>query len=145
MQIGTGDATIELVLKSSTTPNVNNNVGVFTLGNESSGLALAIISGVWRVSFAGAGGAEMGPVQAGVKQHVALSGVGGQWRLFIDGEQLGPTLTNNINLSQNTLKIGYYYSPSFAITCVIDEFRFTKGVGRYVENFTPPLFPLPDP
>lgn len=83
--------------------------------------------------------------------HVAVTRSGGVFRLFVDGvlesansSYIGipiETSTTNIcciggayNLSQDEDFAGY-----------IDEFRITKGVARYTENFTPPAAPFPNP
>jgi hypothetical protein len=64
--------------------------------------------------------------------------------MFIDGTQIGSTVTDTTNLSDNALKIGYYYDTSYAINARVDDFRITKGVARYTANFTAPTAPFPD-
>ena len=77
-------------------------------------------------------------------RHVAVTRSGTSLRLFINGVQRGSTLTSSANLSDNQLKIGYYYSETFGFVGKVDEFRVTKGVARYTANFTPPTVPFPD-
>jgi hypothetical protein len=48
-------------------------------------------------------------------------------------------LTNSTDLSDNALKIGYYYTPDYAMNGRVDDFR----VARYNANFTPPTAPFP--
>jgi hypothetical protein len=138
---GTGNYTVECWVYVN---SGNTNHGLFTFGGVSSGLALAIISGEWRLSNAGAGGNTMGAVTTGVWQHLAVTRSGSSQRMFIDGTQLGPTYADSTNFTDNQLKIGYYYSSSYAINAKIDEFRVTKGVARYTANFTAPTAPFPD-
>jgi hypothetical protein len=138
---GTGDYTVECWVYVN---SGNTNHGLFTSGGQSSGLAVAIISGEWRLSNAGAGGNTMGAVTTGAWQHLAVTRSGSSQRMFIDGTQLGSTYTDSTNFTDNQLKIGYYYSSSFAINAKIDEFRVTKGVARYTANFTAPTAPFPD-
>ena len=139
---GTGNYTVECWVYVN---SGNTNHGLFTFGGQFSGLAVAIISGEWRLSTAGAGGNTMGAVTTGVWQHLAVTRSGSSQRMFIDGTQLGSTYTDSTNFTDNQLKIGYYYSPSFAINAKIDEFRVTKGVARYTSSFTPPAAPFPNP
>lgn len=136
---GTGDFTVECWVYVN---SGNNNNGLFTFGGTSSGLAVAIISGEWRLTTAGAGGTTMGAVTTGAWQHLAVTRSGSSLRLFINGTQLGSTVTDSTNLTDNALKIGYYYSSSYAINAKLDEFRVTKGVARYTANFTPPTAPF---
>ena len=138
---GTGNFTVECWVYVN---SGNSNNGLFTFGGTSSGLALSVISGQWTLSTAGSGGTTMGAVTTGAWQHLAVARSGSSLRLFIDGTQLGSTVTDSTNLTDNALKIGYYYSSSYAINARIDEFRVTKGVARYTANFTAPVAAFPN-
>lgn len=141
-QLGTGNFTVECWVKVNTG---NSNNGLFTFGaGVSTGLAVAIISGQWRLTFAGAGGEEMGAVTTDAWQHLAVARSGNSARMFINGTQIGSTLSNSTNLADNALKIGYYYDPGYSLSGFVDEFRVTKGVARYTANFTPPTAPFPN-
>lgn len=140
-QIGTGDYTVEFWVYVN---SGNSNNGVFTFGATSSGLALAVYSGGWHLTFSGAGGDNMGTVTLSTWQHIAITRSGSSNRMFVNGTQIGATLTNATNLADNQLKIGYYYDPYYCLNGKIDEFRFTKGVARYTTNFTAPTAPFPD-
>jgi hypothetical protein len=135
---GTGNFTIEMWLKPTT---VSGNDGVFTTG---SGVSLASFQGFWFLSNTGAGGTNMGSATAGSWQHVAITRSGTSVRMFINGTQLGSTLTWSTNFTQTQFFIGYYSSSSFGFEGLIDEFRVTKGVARYTANFTAPTAPFPD-
>ena len=77
--------------------------------------------------------------------HVALCRNGSSIRLFLNGTQLGSTLTNSTSydVSTTTLTVGSQ-GANFYMHGYIDELRITKGVARYTANFTPPTAPFPD-
>ena len=86
----------------------------------------------------------MGAVTTGSWQHLAVTRSGSSLRLFINGTQLGSTLSNSTDFTDNQLKIGYYFSSSYAINAKIDEFRVTKGIARETASFAPYDGPFPD-
>jgi hypothetical protein len=140
-EFGSGDFTVECWVYVNTG---NTNDGLFTFGGSSSGLAVAIVSGQWRVTTTGGDGTSMGSVTTEEWQHLSVCRSGSSLRMFINGTQLGSTLSNSTNLTDNQLKIGYYYSTLYAINAKVDEFRVTKGVARYTANFTAPTAAFPD-
>lgn len=82
-------------------------------------------------------------------RHVAVTREGNQARLFIDGVQVGTTLSNPGTLPTidrftigDGLRSG---SSSTPWNGYIDEFRVTKGQALYIANFTPPTAPFPNP
>lgn len=85
-------------------------------------------------------------------QHVALSRVGTTWRIFLEGVEEGSNAgLSGVDVSTDasaTSYIGVY--GDFSLTTErlssgwIDEFRATKGVGRYASGFTPPAAAFPD-
>jgi hypothetical protein len=136
---GTGDFTVECWVYVN---SGNTNDGVFTFGGQGTGLSVAVISGQW--SLRPGGDDAFGSVVTGEWQHLAVCRSGTNMRLFINGTQTGMTITGSTDLTDNQLKIGYYYNTSFAINAKIDEFRVTKGVARYTANFTAPTLPFPN-
>jgi hypothetical protein len=141
LALGTGDFTVECWVYVN---SGNSNDGLFTFGGESSGLAVAIFSGNWFLTHVGSGGTSMGAVTTGSWQHLAVTRSGSSLRLFINGTQLGSTLSNSTNFTDNQLKIGYYYNSDYAINAKVDEFRVTKGIARNTASFTPYDGPFPD-
>ena len=142
LALNTGDLTVEcFVLVNSG----NTNAGLFTFGpsGASSGLALAIYNGDWYLTEAGQGGQNMGAVTTGSLQHVAVARSGGSLRLWIEGAQLGSTISSTTDFTDNRLIVGWYYTSAYAINAKVDEFRVTKGVARYTAAFTPPAGPFP--
>ena len=77
--------------------------------------------------------------------HVAISRVGNSYHFFVDGTLIG-TVENPrvINDATSNLLVGRREVGPHRFVGKIDEVRFTKGVGRYTENFTPPDSPFPE-
>lgn len=108
--------------------------GLFVGGYQSSG------------SFVSAAGSTN--LRDNTWHHVAVSRFGSILRVFVDGTLAGTT-TGVTGL--DTAPAGQYAIGQFGQFLGypwfgnIDDFRITKGVGRYTGNFTPPAQALPDP
>ena len=76
--------------------------------------------------------------------HLALARSQGSTRLFINGTQSGSTYADSNNYIQSPVYIGARWDGAASLNGYIDDFRITKGVARYVSNFTPPTAPFPD-
>jgi hypothetical protein len=79
--------------------------------------------------------------------HFAISRSGSSVKAFVNGTQVGSTLTNSTNLNQaasSTSIIGASTASTGNFNGYIDDLRITKGYARYTTNFTPPTsaFPL---
>jgi len=74
--------------------------------------------------------------------HIAVSRTSGVIKFFKDGTQLGSDLNNaNAMGFYGGLRLGKTYStwtPAYYFGGWMDDFRVTKGVGRYTSNFTAP-------
>lgn len=77
--------------------------------------------------------------------HVALCRSGSSMRLFVNGSQIGTTVTNSTSydLSTTALNIGSQ-GANYYLNAYIDDLRVTKGVARYTANFTAPSSPFPN-
>lgn len=84
------------------------------------------------------------PLVIGRKYHIALSRANGTLRIFLDGVQIGITDMGFSNESNHSLMIGgfSYNNPNSFVNGYMSDIRFTKSVGRYMENFRPPTRPL---
>ena len=144
LQLGTGDFTVECWVFLN--PGNTNN-GLFTFGGMSSGLMASVVSGEWYMSTGGViggGQAAQGSATTNAWQHFAMTRSGSTLRMFINGSQLGAAMTTSTDLTDNAIKIGYYYAPAYSLSGLVDEFRVTKGIARYTANFTPPTAPFPN-
>lgn len=76
--------------------------------------------------------------------HVALVRSGDNWYMFIDGIQIGTTtvqagimgdFTGDLQIGQGAWTLSHY------LNGWIDELRISKGIARWVSDFTPPTAP----
>lgn len=148
LSLGTGDFTIELWIRPA---DLNYRFMLGATVNSSGYMMLAINptgsgqiwmgnAGVgWPLQFSGH------TLAADTWAHLAISRSGSSNRLFIDGTQIGSTITDSTNWSVDPS--GMYVGNQAAGTSwngYIDDLRITKGVARYTSNFTPPTAAFPD-
>ena len=80
--------------------------------------------------------------------HIALVRNGTEIATYVNGIKSPNTITTSAaihNGSTNPLRICGDVSYNNYLNGYIDDFRLTKGVARYISNFTPPTVELPDP
>jgi hypothetical protein len=111
------------------------NNGLFTFGGIDSGLALSIYLGNWHLVTQGSGGVAIGAAVTGVWQDIEVkrtkeSNTRQRLELLVNGSLLGAIIADSPavlpNFTDNQLKIGYYYSPSFSINARVDQFEIIK-------------------
>ena len=111
-----------------------------SLGILNGGLAVALGTGS---SYVVVGGSAV--LTANQWQHIALTRSGTNARLFVDGVQVGSTVTHSYSLDATNMVLGGYYQTSYYLYLgYLDEVRITKGYARYTANFTPPTAAFPD-
>ena len=76
--------------------------------------------------------------------NIAVTRSGTDLRIFINGTQSGSTGTNSQNFTHTALGVGASSSGLEAFTGYIDEVRITKGVPRYISNYTAQLTQFQD-
>lgn len=83
-------------------------------------------------------------ITTNVWTHVAASRKSNVLSIFVGGDLVAST-ADNVNYAPSICTIGRsnYTGYPEPLTGYIDEFRVTKGVARYTENFTPPDAPFP--
>lgn len=77
--------------------------------------------------------------------HIALSKNSNVTRLFVNGVQGGSNYADTNNyISGSALRLGIGAFSTGPCNMYFDEFRITKGVGRYPSGFTVPTTPFSD-
>ena len=138
---GTGDFTVEFGVRFINVGATSTMISNF----------LAATSGWWVQWFAAGPGFRFGwednvialkdfTALNNVNYHVAVTREGTNLRIFVDGNQIGTTVTDSTNMvgSTATLKVGrldvtlgqYHFGH-------IGGVRITKGIAHYTANFTP--------
>lgn len=77
----------------------------------------------------------------GLFYHIALCRAGTNLRMFLDGVQQGSTQTVSGALMTNTAAVtigAASVARDYGLSGYLDDWRITKGVARYTENFTAP-------
>mgnify|MGYP001578078452 CR=1 FL=1 len=143
---GTGDFTVDFQIRINTVARDN---AFFDLGNyiANAGLGCYRSSAGNLVVFMNGGAGKYTnawvPV-AGTWYHVEISRSGTDLKVFIDGTQLGATVTNSTDIQAGATGIAIGYSVDASnpmgtgLDGWIDEFRVSKGVARHTANFTAP-------
>jgi hypothetical protein len=152
-QLGTGDFTIEFWINASASGTYNQVVGTLVSGTE---------AGTWRVGnrynstntvfFArgSGGGFEEAQytvnVNDGAWHHVACVRLAGVIYMYVDGVAraltAGSASISGTCSSSNAFYVGYNGRDNSYITGYLDDVRITKGIARYIGNFTPPTSQL---
>lgn len=72
--------------------------------------------------------------------HVACVRTGNDYKFFIDGTQIGTTVTDSSAITNYAASflIGGDVSGILYLNGWMDEFRVSKGIARWTSNFTPP-------
>jgi hypothetical protein len=146
--VGTGEFTLECWVRFS---SINQGQGIVQISSSyapgtSSGIGFGLdlagttpaffTSGTWINTSA--------PTPTvGVWYHYALTRASGVMRLFINGTQVG-SYNDATNYTGSAFKIGGWWDNTYLHRGQIDELRLTKGVARYVSNFTVPTLPFPN-
>ena len=141
---GTGDFTVEAyVRRTGAFPGDNFIVSSSGSGGMFFGFQTSTTIGIGRTTVAWDSSVTHSMV-ADTTYHVAVSRSGTSLRFFVDGVQVGSTLTNSqsYNLSTTSLTVASQ-GASLYYNGRLDEIRVTAGIARYTANFTP-LAPFPD-
>ncbi len=121
--------------------STNQTIGIWASSNGSS----------WNLINSDPGGNGIGTVQViqNAWNHIAFVRSGTTWLCFVNGVA-GTRLTgisgSLVNRATSQKAIGVWWSNSnapYSQTGYFDEFRITKGLARYIGNFTPPAAPFP--
>jgi len=139
---GTGDWTVEGWYYKTATPT---NTYLLDLRSSGTDIAPMLLTTNTTLAYYTAGTIRITANNALPSEntwyHVAVSRSGNSTKLFINGTQVGSTYTDTqtytstspLYLGTNSTQLAGRFWTGY-----IDEFRITKGLARYTENFTPP-------
>lgn len=88
------------------------------------------------------GGVGSIAITPNVWHHFAYVRKGNVWTGYIDGQQdFTKTVAGTLINKSEDKRIGLWGNSTYGYRGYIDEFRVTKGIARWTENFTPPTVP----
>jgi hypothetical protein len=142
---GTGDFTIEMWVYAASVTAVSL-YDSRPSGTNGAYLQIAIVSGQLLLGLNNTAILQAGTISTNTWTHLAVSRSGTSLRGFINGTQVGSTVTNStslLNVAQrpvigtngNTVTIENFNG-------YMDDLRVTKGYARYTANFVPPTSAL---
>lgn len=143
LDFGTGDFTVELwfYFNGSVTGAGfigSKNIDGMDFAFTSSSLRIGRINTAWDSTFAWT-------PSANTWYHIAFTRSNGTVRAFVDGTQVGSSLSNTNNYYPNGgVYVGVSAPPDRYANGYIDDLRITKGYARYTTTFTPPTKALSD-
>jgi hypothetical protein len=146
LTFGTNDLTVELWIYQTVSSvgaykvivgdNVYSSVGGWTLYSYNNQLNL------WK------GGTELiapsGTLTLNSWNYVVWTRQSGNNRIFINGTQVGSTVSDSTNYTSTAIYVGSSKINTLNFAGYVDELRITKGVARYTANFTPRNSPFPN-
>jgi len=137
---GTGDFTIELSFRSNADGVTAGLISNYDTPNGwsvhcGSGANLRLLKGDTALI------SEAWDPTENATYHLAICRSGTDLRLFVDGTQLGSTVTDStdFDVSTSPLAIGALAVGAQFVNGFIGNVRITKGVARYTSNFTKPV------
>jgi Concanavalin A-like lectin/glucanases superfamily len=141
--LGTGDYTIEFWAYSTIDYAVASTVYFFS--NGSGGYYFQYVAGTGLqtgLDGSGATGTYAVTLTSETWNHIAISRASGSSRCFVNGTQVGSTVSDANSYGQSGAYIGSLYNGTSGLTGFINNFRLVKGTALYTTNFTPPTAPL---
>ena len=143
---GTGDFTVECWFNSGSQPGPYNTI----IGGDTAGSLLLSISGIGTstgvyVNVYGSGSPvynQSYTVTQGIWFHLAATRSGTSFRVFVNGTQLGATVTDSTNFSAATRFIGGAGNSNQNYSGYVSNARLVKGTAVYTSNFVPSTTPL---
>lgn len=136
---GTGDFTVDFWVRFNTTGNQT----LIDIGGYAGGVMLETAGGNLDAYIAGTAVGTLGTwtwtPSTGTWYHVAIARNGTNLRAFINGSQIGSTVTNSSNITGTTagVYVGFRTDGFFYVDGWIEELRIVKGTAVWTANFTP--------
>ena len=144
---GTGDFTMETWIYQ-TISSVSNYMIIFqdNLYSAAGGWALYSYNNGLNLWKGGASSVELlapaGTIPLNSWTHIAWTRNGGSNKLFINGVQVGATVSDSTNYTGTSLVIGSNPTTSYYFSGYMSNLRVVKGSAVYTTNFTPSTTPL---
>jgi hypothetical protein len=144
LTLGTGDFTVEMWVYANTVATTWQGLIDWRPSDTSTYPALVLNTNTIKwVKFGGAMITSFA-ISASTWYHVAICRAGSSTKLFINGTQAGSTYSDTNNyLSASTIRVGSTFANE-DLNGYIDDLRVSKGVARYLYNFTPPTAEFPN-
>lgn len=141
---GTGDLTIEMWVNWG-----GAACDIFASRDLGSNNAITIIITAGGKISLGHGGSSIltstTSLTNGTTQNLAVTRSGSTWRVFIDGVVDATTISDAVNITASTARLGSVPNDGFNTPMLyMDEIRITKGVARYTSTFTPQTAEFPN-
>ena len=147
---GTGDFTVDAWIKCLELPTALNpdkqifNQYVDALNRTEFKLQYSGGAVNWRLfSTGGVAFSQVANISTGIWYHVAWVRSGNSFYFFQDGVPIGSVYSSASAMPSlaTTFNIGWATAPGGFWNGKIEEVRVSKGVARWVTNFTPPIYP----
>ena len=139
---GTGDFTVEFWIYPVPSASPQGIFDMRTSGVAQAALLLDLsASNLPRLYINGAYRITGTALSDNTWHHVAISRVSGVTRMFLNGTVQATTYTDTNNYPAKPLVIGSYYNNLSFLNAYIDDFRISKGIGRYTGTFSVPTTP----
>ena len=141
LAFGTGDFTIEWWMYATA---VGTNQYIFDWRASGATILAYSMSATQLDVYVGTNSAITIDAHLDMWAHIAIVRSAGVVTVYRDGVAKG-SFSSSTNLPKTGLIIGQRFQiDGVNFAGYIDDFRVTKGVARYVANFTPPALPFPD-
>jgi hypothetical protein len=138
-----GDFTIEFWVRFTSTAGTPVLYDCRT-GAGSTGFVLYLSGGAYTIFSGAANQISGGSATTNTWIFVTICRDGTDFRVFIDGTQVGSTWSTSQNFSDGACFVGAQFNGANYSSGNLDEIRVTNGVARYNANFTPPTSAFPN-
>lgn len=154
-EFGSGDFTVELFVKTSSTKQygclIGRDTGTFPLGswalllNGNGSGSIQLWCSSYSTNSPLLSSSASAAVNNGSWNHIALVRNGSAFAIFCNGTSVASaTWSGTIATLGVSLRVCSEQGYARDIAASVDEIRITKGVARYTANFTPPDAPFLD-
>lgn len=142
----TSDYTVEFFMRADHVAGTQAVFDMRPFGVGGAGPMMALVNNRFDVYLASAYRVQAGVCVALTWHHFAITRRRNITKVFVDGVQIGSDFTDTTNYpsSMNVLLGRFSDSGSFNFTGYMDDFRLSRGVARYINNFAPPSAAHPD-